>query len=119
MTKKEMFAHIKEINAQDSEVVAFCDHEIELLNKKSSGSHKPTKTQVENEGYKAAILGILAENDKPMTISEMMEDGRLEGLKNQRVSALVTQLKKAGTVVRTEDKKKAYFNLAESEETDE
>lgn len=119
MTKKEMFAQViamangTEISATREEIVAFAEHEIELLEKKSSGSSKPTKTQVENEGYKSAILEILAEADRPLTISEMMEDSRLEGLKNQRVSALVTQLKKAEQVVRTEDKKKAYFALAE------
>ena len=119
MTKKEMFNHIAQINAEDSEIVAFCEHEIELLNRKSGSSHKPTKTQMENEGYKSAILEILAENDIPMTISEMMTDSRLDGLKNQRVSALVTQLKKAEFVIRTEDKKKAYFSLAEPKPLDE
>ena len=33
-------------------------------------------------------------------------------LTNQRVSALVRQLKDEGKVVRTEDKRKAYFSLA-------
>ena len=96
-------------------VIDFANHEIELLNKKSSSSSgKPTKTQIENEGYKEVILEALATADKPMTISEIMEyaDG-LAGLKNQRVSALMTQLKNAGKVIRTEEKKKAYFSLAE------
>ena len=29
MTKKEMFAHIATVNAQDSEIVEFCNKEIE------------------------------------------------------------------------------------------
>ncbi len=119
MTKKEMFARIATINAEDAEIVAFCEHEIELLSKKGSGSHKPTKTQVENEGYKQAMLETLAEVGHPLTISELMETcSALEGLKNQRVSALMTQLKNAGLVVRTEDKKKAYFALAEKDAED-
>ena len=121
MTKKEMFAEIiKMMNGETSsvtekEVIEFAEHEIELLNKKSSsGSGKPTKTQVENEGYKEVILEALATADKPMTISELMEYAEgLAGLKNQRVSALMTQLKNAGKVIRTEEKKKAYFSLAE------
>lgn len=121
MTKKEMFAQViamakgEKVTATQDEIVSFAEHEIDLLNRKGSGSHKPTKTQIENEGYKASILEILAESDRPLTISEMMEDDRLEGLKNQRVSALVTQLKKGGQVIRTEDKKKAYFSLTEDE----
>ena len=40
-------------------------------------------------------------------------DEALVGLSGQKVSALLTSLKKEGKVVRTEDKKKAYFSVAE------
>ena len=95
-------------------MVKFGTHENELLNKKSSSSSgKPTKTQVENEKYKEYILATLTEVDRPMTISEIMENCEgIAGLKNQRVSAIVTQLKNAGKVIRTEEKKKAYFSIA-------
>lgn len=120
MTKKEMFAEVinvlegKECSVSSDKLIEFCNHEIELLNKKSSsGSGKPTKTQIENEGYKKVILETLAEVDKPLTVSEIMEQCEgIAGLKNQRVSALMTQLKNAGEVIRTEEKKKAYFSLA-------
>ena len=121
ITKKDMFNEIikmmngEQMSVSTQAVIDFANHEIELLNKKSSSSSgKPTKTQIENEGYKEVILEALATADKPMTISEIMEyaDG-LAGLKNQRVSALMTQLKNAGKVIRTEEKKKAYFSLAE------
>lgn len=120
MTKKEMFAEIiKMMNGETSsvtekEVIEFAEHEIELLNKKSSsGSGKPTKTQVENEGYKEVILEALATADKPMTVSELMEKAEgLAGLTNQRVTAIMTLLKNANKVVRTMEKKKAYFSLA-------
>lgn len=112
MTKKEMYMHIAEINANDSEIVAFCNHELELLNRKGSGNRKPTETQVENERFKHNILEVLAEADRPLTISEIMANAPLNGLTNQRVSALITQLKKAGLVVRTEEKRKAFFSLA-------
>lgn len=121
ITKKDMFNEIikmmngEQMSVSAQAVIDFANHEIELLNKKSSSSSgKPTKTQIENEGYKEVILEALATADKPMTISEIMEyaDG-LAGLKNQRVSALMTQLKNAGKVIRTQEKKKAYFSLAE------
>ena len=120
MTKKDMFNEIINLmNGESSavtseEIVKFCTHEIELLNKKSSSSSgKPTKTQVENEKYKEYILATLTEVDRPMTISEIMENCEgIAGLKNQRVSAIVTQLKNAGKVIRTEEKKKAYFSIA-------
>ena len=63
MTKKEMFAEIRKVVADNAEMVAFIDHEIELLNRKSGSPRKPTKTQVENDGFKADILAALAEVD--------------------------------------------------------
>lgn len=112
MTKKEMFQYII-TNTADEQIIEFCNHEIALLEKKSATPSKPTANQLENVKYREAILSILAEADAPMTISAMCEDDRLSGLKNQRVSALVTQLKKENKVVRSEVKRVAYFALAE------
>ena len=56
-------------------IADFCDHEIELLNKKhSSGSRKPTKTQVENEGHKATIMEVLINASVPLTIKEIQSN---------------------------------------------
>ena len=80
----------------------------------SKGERKPSKTQVANEGHKAVIVaGLQAEPNRLFTITEMVKEFAFsEELSNQRVSALVTQLKKAGVVERTEEKGKAYFKLA-------
>ena len=45
MTKREMFEMIKGVCANDTRIVEFCEHEIELLNRKSSKSTQ-TKTQI-------------------------------------------------------------------------
>ena len=112
MTKKETFAVIRGIVADNAELVAFIDHEIELLNKKSSGSRKPTKTQVENEGFKADILEALANVAEPINIKGLYEVcPSLEGLTNQRVTHLLTDLRKSGKVARSYVKKVAYFAL--------
>ena len=112
MTKKETFAVIRGIVADNAELVAFIDHEIELLNKKSSGSRKPTKTQVENEGFKADILEALANVAEPIIIKGLYEVcPSLEGLTNQRVTHLLTDLRKSGKVARSYVKKVAYFAL--------
>ena len=39
MTKREMFAEIRNIVADNAEMVAFIDHEIELLERKSNSFH--------------------------------------------------------------------------------
>lgn len=107
MTKREMYAAIKAQVADNAEMVAFIDHEIELLNKKN-GSKKPTKTQLANEDFKAVILDSL---DGKMTVSEINK-AYLPDLSAQRVSALVKALKDEGKVKRTEIKRVAYFELA-------
>ena len=47
-----------------------------------------------------------------MTGSEIMETIETKGVSNQRVTALLTQLVKTEEVVRTVDKKKAYYTKA-------
>lgn len=109
ITKREMFEQIKAHLTNEAEI-AFVDHELELLAKKNSADKKPTATQVANEGIKSAILEGMADN-RLYTISEMQKEiGACAELSNQRVSALVRQLVADGKVVRTEDKRKAYFS---------
>ena len=108
MTKVEMFNAIKGVVADNKEMVAFIDHEIELLQKKSS-NRKPTKTQAENESLKNEILSVLT--DKGMTVTEIQKSSEILGeLSNQKVSALLRQLVEVGAVEKTVDKKKSLFS---------
>ena len=112
MTKKEMFAEIRNIVADNEEMVAFIDHEIELLDKKRTSARKPTKTQLENENFKADIITALTEADAPVTIKELCAIcPSIAGLTNQRVTHMLTDLRKNGQVARTYVKKIAYFAL--------
>lgn len=109
MTKREYFAELRTIVADNAELVAFIDHEVELLNKKNSAPKGKTPKQLENESYKEVILSHL---DKPMTISEIVTSIFDDTLTNQRVSAIVKQLVDSGSVVRTVEKRTAYFSKA-------
>lgn len=81
--------------------------------KKATADRKPTPTQVENQGHKEAILSLLADGNQ-YTVSDLMKQiPALSDLSNQRVSAIVRQLTISGEVVRIEDKRKAYFKLAD------
>ena len=112
MTKKEMFAQIK-TRLTNAEEIAFIEHEIELLENKASGTRKPTANQVANESFMVDIISVLTESGKPMTIGEIQKANEsLALLTNQRVSALLTKLVNNGTVVRTTEKRKAYFSVA-------
>ena len=118
ITKKEMFTMIKAQVKDNAEMVAFIDHEIELLDKKASNK-KATKTQEANIGIKSTILAVL-EGGKPMTVTEMQgASAELGELSNQKVSALVRQLVEAGEVVKTIDKKVSRFSLADNGEGEE
>ena len=107
ITKKEMFAMLREKVADDVALVKFIDHEIELLERKnSSKSNKPTATQIANEQTKENILAFLSDNGKA-TVTTIMKAVGLES--NQKCSALVRQLKESGLVERTVEKGVAYF----------
>lgn len=109
MTKREMFEQIKRNYDLTQAEIDFIDHELELLAKKNSADKKPTKVQVENEGIKAEILEGM-EVGKAYTITDLIKEvPAIAELSNQRVSALVRQLVADGSVVRTEEKRKAYF----------
>lgn len=113
VTKKEMFEMLKGVAgvAENADMVAFIDHEIELLNKKSANK-KATKTQEENVGIKAEIKSVLTADGATVTDIQSKSE-MLAGLSNQRVSALLRQLVESGEVVKSTDKKKSYFALAE------
>ena len=110
-TKREYFTELKGIVSANSELVAFIDHELELLDKKNSAPKNPTQKQVDNEKFKNIILDNIGE--KSMTVSEIQKDilGTYD-LSNQRVSAIVKQLVEDNSLVRTVDKRKAYFSKA-------
>ena len=113
ITKKERFNELIAIVGDRTDLVEFLNHEIELLDKKA-GVKTPSKTQIENENTKNVIVNVLVNSNKPMTITEIQEnDSTLATLSNQKVSALLTQLVKDNKVVRTVDKKKAYFTISE------
>lgn len=111
MTKKEMFAYIAKAMENDTKVVEFCNHEIELLANKA-GKSGQTKTQKENESVKVAIINALTKIGKAVTITDLQaSDTDMATYSNQKLSALLKQLVENGAVVKTTDKKKSYFSV--------
>jgi hypothetical protein len=111
ITKRDYFNELKGLVANRQDLVDFINHELELLDKKSS-TKTPTKTQVENESLKNVIVEVLTNATQPLTINEITNaNDKLVGLSNQKISALLIQLIGANLVVRTSDKKKAYFSI--------
>lgn len=99
------------------DAISFIDHEVELLARKNSGGDKKqTAAQKENEGYKGLIVEFLAglpDDSKGVTCTEITKSiPAFKDFNNQKISALVRQLKLADKVVSEEVKGKSLFRLA-------
>ena len=120
-TLKEDFMEVREVLVANGKthLVDFIDGRIAQVEKKNANrSGKLTKEQKANEVYTAEIVKVLTECDNPngMTITEIIKELPADpcpdnGWTNQKVNALVTALKKAEVVSRTEIKGKAHFSL--------
>lgn len=116
VTKKENFGKIIEVlvSAGREDLVPVMEHEIELIDKKAT-SGKMTKTQEENVIIKELMVAEMTRIARPVSITDLLKESpelaEKVGNSNQKVSALMTQLKNAGVVVRTQDKKTALFSV--------
>lgn len=120
LTKKDYFAQLREIVIDRPELVAFIDHEVELLTRKNSGTAQ-TKTQKENVVIAEMLVAELAKSKKAITITDLMNTSEtvknytLENgnkLTNQKISAIFKQLVDTNKIVKVTDKKKSYFSVA-------
>lgn len=100
MTNREFFEAI--INGtMNDEIVAHAKSAIEKLDEKNAKrNNKPSKTQIENEPIKVAIVEHIGENEI-VTATQIGE--RLE-ISTQKASALLRQLVADGKVTATEIK---------------
>ena len=76
----------------------------------SKGERKPSKKQLENEGFKVQILDFLMED--PNLLRQAKDVGANFGKSSQWASALLRQMVIANEVVKTIEGKKAFFSLA-------
>lgn len=114
MTKREKFEMLKALSEVQANpmLTEFIEHELELLAKKNASEKKPTAQQKMNEGLKQTIIDVLTENGGLMTVTDVQKScAELAELSNQRISALLRQLKDDKMVNRVEDKRKAYFTI--------
>ncbi len=81
--------------------------------RKKSENRKLTANQEANVGIKDTIKAVLADADKPLTVTDIQKaNEELGALSNQRVSALLRQLKDEGVVIKATEGKKSVFSLA-------
>lgn len=101
----------------DSRLVAYCENEIALLDKKKmSKTDKPSKRQKENfEKVVPSLKKVLASVERA-TASQLAEmvasDTGLE-ITAPRITAQLTKLKESGAVVNVKEKGISWYSLAE------
>lgn len=113
----KVIAVIEGTEVEDKEaLVKFLQGRLEKLGSKN---RKPTKAQKENEVLKEVILERLAGFETPATINEIKDCEELAEYETQKISALLTQLKKVGKVEphkgKGKDKKMRYSLVLELE----
>lgn len=95
----------------------FIEKERGLLAKKNSADKKPTKTQEQNAGHKALILDFLRVQTEGVTCTEIQKGvPEFADFNNQKVAALVRQLKDEGRVVKDVVKGKSLFSAVPVED---
>ena len=109
MTKIEMYEQIL-THLTDADEIAFIQHEIELTAKKNaSRSSKPTKVQVANATLADEIYNAMVDG-QPYRIAEIKAlVPALADANPQKVSAIVTKMRKDIRVSREMVKGVAYF----------
>ena len=116
-TKREFFGEIKEIVKENTELVEFIDHELELLDKKTSA--KSTKVNTEQVELMRKIVNALNKIGRSVTISELQkENAEMAEYSNQKLSAMLKKLVDNKQVTKMIDKKKSYFMVAETPEVE-
>ena len=117
-TKREVINMMmtEEVISANEVYMNYLKHELELLDKKKSGSAKPTKEQEANENIKNIILDTLAKEDKDkfgMTVTGLQfANSTLRDLSNQKISALLRLLKDSGLVNKEKKGRTTLFTLA-------
>lgn len=100
----------QEVPITAGSVLVFAEHEIELLNKK-----KPTSSKSGEDELATAILDYMEQNPNLlMTTTDLIKNcPACEGLNTQKVAPRLSNLEKAGLVVKTKEKGKSLWQYAE------
>lgn len=116
VTKREMYELIKTKLANDNEIVEFCDHEIELLDRKKSNGK--AKVNEKLDANVELVYNALVEVGEKVTATELIAKTDLSALANdvgvvttQKVSAYLNKLVYADRVEKITEKKKTYFSV--------
>lgn len=111
MTNRKALEFVLENCTIPTEVEEKLTSMIAALDRKNGAERKPTAVQIENEKFKTLILSVVGA--KGMTVTDIIKAvPEFEGFSNQKISALVRQLKEEGKLVKTVEKGRSFFSKA-------
>lgn len=113
ITKKEMFGEVIKVANElgRNDIVEFANHEIELLDKKAQSKGETAK-QKENANIKDIVLATLEKLNTKVTVTELLQNDEINEKvngSNQKLTALLTQLKKDNKITNIKEGKKSYY----------
>ena len=136
ITKRDRFEYAKEVIlahpelfAKSPDMAEFIDHEIELLNRKSSKSATETPAQKDNALLAVIIKDMLAEckNELGMTVGEILSDSRIacfathdnKKVSSQKITSVLTPMteptekypNRTNEIINQVVKKVSYYRL--------
>lgn len=107
-TKRMMYEELLALNLTD-EQKAFIKHELELLDKKNSGEHKPTANQLENQKL-AKVVAEGMEPNRQYTATEVMKEFNIPS--TSRATSVLKVAVDNGDVKKETVKGKSLYSLA-------
>ena len=112
VTKRDNFnalLNIPEV-ASNAELVAFINHELELLDRKNKAkSGELTETQKENLALGEEFVAFIASKDHALTVAEIRKHF---GLSSQKATPILANLVEAGKLVKTVEKRVSFYSVA-------
>lgn len=111
-TNKDMFITIKALLTgddvddaapADAELIEWCDKQIEILDRKADKAReKAAEKKVAGDELQERIYSVLVDAGREMTADSILEALDTEGLTKQKIIARLSNLVKAGKVVKDE-----------------
>lgn len=97
MTKREFLTALMEGTATSEQIIEYCTHEIELLDKKALKSRERTnKKRAEGDELRNRIYGLL--DDQPQIIPDLLAQLEDDTLTSNKVANRLSQLYNMGLI---------------------
>ena len=111
MTKVEALSAIRAKVVDIPELVAFCDHELELLAKKSEKS--ATKRAEKADAYntiRADVVKVFATAENGLTVTDLLKEGGFD-VSNQKMTYILKAAIAEGTVTKAAVKGRTFYSV--------